>query len=388
MSSKTKLDTESQAIADAATAHNADLEAGADVTVPTGKEDAPAPKPDNPMDARKAIFRKAKKLRTEEEVVVSEANPSVAHVEQLLKEQIAAADEEAKASGKALEEAEHVEVEGAEPPETVSDPDARVMITVNGAQSDVTQGDIDSAGGVAELQKMLSADQKFREAANLSRKVEQERAELEEAKASFQQEQAAKAALDLPVTDAQGKETDVKAAAEAVTKAFNEGDPEALTKALTDALVNRQVTAPVEEVRLPEAPVLPQKTVPTGKQYGQRYLDKAGTIRIDAMMKTEFSDLMQDVGVRNIAHDYFNRLMADPVNEARRGEDIAREAAKFALQATAPAADPLEARRALKRSTVKTPTASKRHEAPKPKAPDTPSKFVNTLRAARGQPPL
>ncbi len=391
-SETTKLDPESAAVVKAAETHNADLEAGADVSVPTGKEETPPGKATDPMAARKAIYKKSKTLRLAEETLVAEENPSVAYLEQLVKEQSEAEEKEREGKAKDASKAEDAgEVEVKTEPKPVIDPNARVMITVNGVQSNVTQGDIDSAGGVAELQKRLSADQRFREAATLKREADQRIADAEAAEAKLREAQTAKADLDLPSPDVQGKkDEDAEAQAKAVTKAFYGGDEEAATAALVEALKSRPapVVQPTQDVRLPEATVIQKDLKPQTIQFGQRYVSPEETAEINTAMNGEFGEVVKDASVLGIAHDHFKRLMGDPVNDARRGVDIAREAAQFAVKATKPDEDPLAARRNLKRKAPQTTTTTARHEAPKPKAPETASDIVNNMRKHRGQAPL
>ena len=300
------------------------------------------------------------------------------------------------------------------------DPNAEtVTIIVYGEKRDVPRAEVEAAGGVANYQKGVAADERMKRASTYEASLR-----------AYDQELQARAAQplptppatgttadpDLPPTGDQGERVDMQGTAERLVGAMYSGDREAAITEAAEVLTSfrDEVTRSVQQ----KAGQPAQGPSPEELQLANQRAAQAERDRLDAntVFVDEFSDLSSPV-LRNATYQMVQEVAADPIMYGRPLAEITREAGMrvrkdvFGDDATPeptpnptpPAIVPeiipaapvpgtdLATRMALKKRTVVQPLIPAQGRfvdtASVDQKPETNSEYINRMRAeSRGQP--
>ena len=290
--------------------------------------------------------------------------------------------------------------------------DETVTITVYGMRQEVPRAEVEAAGGVANYQKIVAADEKMKRASTYEASVRKLDSEVSQRLTALQTLQATPQATtqtadpELPATGVQGETIDVHDAAERLVGAMYTGDRDAAIEEAAAVLTSfRNDVTRVAQTRVVAQP---GTQVPSQAEQQAAIQRAAGAEleRNDAnhVFVTEFSDLQSSV-LREATYNMVQKVAAEPIMYGRPLAEITREAGTrvrtdvYGNQAPPPPPSDvvpapnqdLATRMALKSRTVVQPLipAAGRHV-------DTPaseqkiesnSEYINRMRAeSRGQP--
>lgn len=321
------------------------LEPDPETVVPTGDEDAPVSS--DPMEARKALYKKAREHRqdtiskdrgeqTDAELIermVAEASGGESDGAEALDTNRRDRHSEDDEQDEARALAERMEKEkdkpestnkdsGSEPDAlTPKDPDAKVQVKIQGKEYTVPQQDVDDAGGIEAYQKSRAATLRLQRIATL------EKALTAKPEASDQPEtQQAD-----PSSDGLD-EADISTIREKVLEAMVNGeDMEAVDKVLEEALSSGRKSKPKStpkpeqprsEVGETERAIIREAQEELNRMYEE---DRVAT---NEMMRREYSDIMGDPDLMALAQQRFAMLSANPDNAGRTQKELARESAE------------------------------------------------------------
>lgn len=296
-----------------------------------------------------------------------------------------------------------------------------VKISVYGEEVTVSEDEVREAG-IATLQKERAAEYRLQEASKTESRLRKYHQDLDAYRDQLQaMEKKIRAGQKLDATDvatatappstgATVTVDDAKLAdaARKAAEAIYRGDPsetaQALKSLLADVAQGRTATPPPVDVNAVAAAAADM----VDERKEQRTAEERRTA-VNKTFATEFKAVQDHPEAFLVAQARFNAMLADPSNEGRPWEELAREAGKAALHrypelrptppsggkgnepppAPAPGAvdDPLAQRRQLKRSTIVRPSStSARAPAPQPQPVRSNKQFIADLRAARGLP--
>jgi len=229
--------------------------------------------------------------------------------------------------------------------------DQFTTIIVYGEKREVPTAEVVEAGGVANFQKIVAADEKMKRAstyeASLRALDQQLSARLASADAGVPQATDGTAGQEPPPTGAQDETVDVQAAAENLVGAMYTGDREAAITQAAEVLasfkdgVTRAAQATVAQSGA-------QTPTPAEQQEAIRRATAAEQERTDAnqVFVNEFKDLSSPV-LRDATYAMVQKVSAEPIMYGRPLAEITREAAMrvrsdvFGDAAPAPTPDPV-----------------------------------------------
>lgn len=385
---------------------------------PPAEEQAPAPK-----DSRDDIYARAR-ARREQEVAQAVADPQVQTLNQYATGEAPGAPHNSPPPNEPPAAQNNDNSAAPDQPAATPTADAGgdgIRIKVYGEELVVSEDEV-LAAGIATLQKERGAEYRLQEAAKTESRLRKYHQELDayrdRVKAMEQDLRAGKtpsaadaAAAAAPPTSGATVTADESALAESARKAAEaiyRGDPaetaEALKSLLADVAKGRTATPPpvdVKAVAEAAADMVEQRTETRSAEERRQAVNQT--------FSSEFRDVTAHPEAFAVAQTKFNALLADPSNEGKPWEDLAREAGRAALHrypelrsaptgGNEPPAPPaaktetvdqtLANRRAVKQRTVVRPsTTSARAPAPQPAAVRSNKQFIADLRAARGLPP-
>ena len=216
--------------------------------------------------------------------------------------------------------------------ETATDPldagDETVTITVYGMQQVVPKAEVDAAGGLANYQKNVAADERMRRLSTYEASLRTLDQELQQRATAMSQPQAtsADAGNDLPPTGDQGESVDVRAAAEKLVGAMYTGDREA---AITEAA---EVLASIrKDAARAVQPSAAQPGEPTQSLAEQQAAQQRAALQAherdeaNHVFVAEFSDLQTPV-LRDATYQMVQRVAAEPIMYGRPLAEVTREA--------------------------------------------------------------
>ena len=416
-----------------------ELKVDPEVTVPTGDEEHPTRGPENPMDARKALYEKGRKHReliTRED---SENHPGAAAVQAAV--EMAAGGEE-RAGSEALdtnqpgqndseqraellrqqleedggdeeEPAETGEQEEEEPPLAAepeeesrregsdelknADESPTVLVKVYGETYEVPRQDVDDAGGIEAYQKARAANIRLQDLATKEADLrKREKALRDQEKRSKPSEKQA----DPSHADGRG---DADAEVDSLTRELlttvvdSEADPDAIKDWVRKNLSEARAKVAAEQAP-PSDPAEQQSIELSPAEQELRDEMMRDRIAANRMMREEFPDIIADQrakargdgvdGLFVIARQRYERLARDPSNAGRTQREIAREAALWARRASNTQPAPRERRqpnaveeerqqRIVRKRKLPQPS---RADARKPHQPEQPEKSTQQRR--------
>lgn len=307
-------------------------------------------------------------------------------------------------------------VDGAAPAGEIVD---GIKLSVYGEELVVSEADV-RAAGIQTLQKERAAEYRLQEAAKTEARLRKYHEDLDAFKATLvdmqknlragkaptAQDAATIAALPkgAPAAVDDAKLADVaRKAAEAIYR----GDPaetaKALQSLLADVAQGRTATPPPVDVN-----AVAQAAADMVDKRSETRTVEEKRAAVNKAFATEFKAVNEHPEAFLVAQARFSAMLADPSNEGKPWEDIAREAGKAALHrypelksespsnvtppaptpAVTPPVDVLAQRRELKgRTVVRQPSTSARAPAPQPPQPRSNKQYVADLRTSRGLPP-
>jgi len=206
--------------------------------------------------------------------------------------------------------------------------DETVTITVYGMKQDVPRAEIEAAGGIANYQKNLAADERMKRASTYEASLRSFDQELQERSAAMQAPPATDTTADpeLPPTGVQGESVDVQAAAEGLVAAMYTGDREAAITQAAEVLtsfkddVARTVQTVVGQPGEPQVSAAEQQVAQDRAAQEARERTEANQVFVE-----EFSDLQSGV-LRNATYTMVQQVAAEPIMYGRPLAEITREA--------------------------------------------------------------
>lgn len=207
--------------------------------------------------------------------------------------------------------------------------DETVTIVVYGMKQDVPRAEIDAAGGVANYQKSLAADERMRRASTYEASLRTFDQELQERAASLTQQPPATATTadpDLPPTGDQGESVDVQAQAEALVGAMYTGDREAAITQAAKVLSSfkEDVTRSVQQIV--GQPGEPQVSLAEQQAAAERAAQQnRERVEANQVFAEEFSELSSGV-LRDATYRMVQTVAAEPIMYGRPLAEITREA--------------------------------------------------------------
>jgi hypothetical protein len=337
--SNEKMSAKERTTEEAAEILETELRPENETPVPTGDEEQPVAAPD-PMEARKQLYEKARKRR--KETVSREAEEHVdVELLQAMQEEASGGDkpesevdtnrkdrsDEERAIAEAMGEEEQSEEENtnltsdsAEPSLTKASPEDKVAVKILGKEYLVPQQDIDDAGGIELYQKSRAVNLKLQRIATLEKALP---AEPDNEAAHGEQQETD------PSTDGLG-EADIASLREEVVDAMVEGeDMSALDEVLKKALTKTTPTIKNPRPAQPnEISVTERQIIEDAKRELLEQME-ADRVATNDMMRQEYSDIMGDQELLQLAQQRFAVLGSDPSNEGRTQKELARESAEF-----------------------------------------------------------
>ena len=210
------------------------------------------------------------------------------------------------------------------------DPNAEtVTIVVYGMKQEVPRAEVEQAGGVANYQKNVAADERMRRLSTYEASLRSFDTQLQERAAAGQSPQATDPAAESqpPATGAEDESVDVQAMAEKLVGAMYTGDREAAITEAAEVLssVNSaaQRTAQAQMATMQPASAQTPDADPAALAREQA----ATTERAEAnhVFVEEFSDLSSGV-LRNATYQMVQQVAAEPIMYGRPLAEITREA--------------------------------------------------------------
>jgi hypothetical protein len=319
-----------------------DLVPDPEVSVQTGDEDNPVSSPDH-RDSMKHLFDKSRKNRALVQRQDGEDVPDVAMVQKLVEEASGGKDDGAGNidTNRDREEGDEPEVSdafrkqvketlktetrkslGLPEPETPdlpeTDPSAIVTVKILGKEYDVPQQDLDDAGGAELYQKTRTANIKLQRIATRERALTEQEAAI-----IPREEQQAN-----PSPDGQGKADDVTSLRDEVLDVLAQADGDDL--GAVDEVLKRALSQRPTQQDTPTEPPPPARAAPPTETeqtlYQQREDDR---LEANAMMTTDYRDIMNDPELQALAQQRFRMLATDPLSEGRSTKEMARESAEY-----------------------------------------------------------
>lgn len=341
----TVTDPQDKALHAQAEQYKRDLKAGAHVKVPTGDEAAPGERPD-PFAARKAMFQQADALRDaqaaqggtiQDAALAQAAKDAGVDLDALRRGHTDVGANEAPAEP-VVDRTLHLnktKTEQAASTDASQSADARVTVTVNGAQIEVAKRDVDRAGGAALYARTRELEAERERLALQSATLQQEleaarklREELQQAATSSagQGDDPANRAADPAAqrrNDAGNTGVDRQQLRKRIAAQIYSGDQDEAEKGI-DELIRlvdeRTKQARTETVVTPVAEGSQQTKPPINPHV--ELVNKA----INAMSLAEFPDLMKNQAGKAAAYQRFLELVKAPENANRLAVDVARDA--------------------------------------------------------------
>ena len=261
------------------------------------------------------------------------------------------------------------------------DPNAEtVTIVVYGMKQEVPRAEVEAAGGIANYQKNVAADERMRRLSTYEATLRNFDQTLQQRAADQQQSpQATDAAAgsELPATGAQDEGVDVRAAAEKLVGAMYTGDREAAITEAAEVLGSLQddLTRTAQAQMATQQPASAQEPAADAQAIARANAETAERAEANRVFVDEFKDLQSGV-LRNATYAMVQTVAAEPIMYGRPLAEITREAGQrvrtdvFGTTAPpappAPVVDPapvvagapatdLAGRLELKRRTVVTP---------------------------------
>jgi|GEM_PF-6392951 len=395
------------------------LEPPAGTIVQTGDEDIPTSEGGKHDDHLKAIFSKARKNR---ELITREdedENPDAEMMAKMVEESQdlgeydhgeTKIDLDARpdrfADGEGSDDPEYVEVVDhendeldasrpeAKEPDPEPDPEkkleydvenGKVNVKIEGREYIVPQADIEDAGGVENYQLKRSSNIRFEKAATYAKALQKEREEFEQQQSVLP---AKKGELPDPESDVLSKEAELKDYRERILDAALDGTEADIDEILQEAISKPKPTESKPQNSRGEAdPVISDRVVEEFETAYQRDRQKANRLLMD-----DYSDIMSDRDLKEIAHRKYLELDADPSSYGRTAVEKAREAGDFVrrLTHTAPPKKTiqdreLETRRERKRVLPQPSDARKTSRPPEKEKPRSNRDYIRSIQRAQGQ---
>lgn len=322
-----------------------ELEADPEVIVPTGDEEQPVAGSDHEASLKTlyAKGRRNRKLMTRED---AEAVDDVAMMQKMVAEAAGGGDpsseldtnrnmtdmeEEELAAQRAGEEEEElplVEIDddpkGEEESDalTGADPDAKVQVKILGKEYEVPQQDVDDAGGTELYQKTRAANMRLLRASTLEQGAIKTRADAE---ALIEEQQA-----NPPIPDGQG-EADIDSLRDELMDTVIDGTEDDINKWLEEHTQRRPAVSTPTPKPTDDPPAVIQRIQPEETETQQElrrqfYDDRQDT---NDMMRTTYSDIMNDSELLDLAQRQFQVLATREDSEGRTQKEMARESAEY-----------------------------------------------------------
>jgi hypothetical protein len=333
------MDEENRRIIKEAEAQTADLTNHDDATVPTGDEEFNPGSLDH-ADSMKALYEKRSRTRDTQTELDADQVPDVALIQEMVSEASGGKSDgselmdTSQGEGRALSPMERMAIEaaGGDPeqasrsavaaPETVAlqenDEPRMVEVTVLGRQYEVSQQDIDDAGGIRAYQKDRAATIRLQRAATAESNAAALLAEAERKTTHEEQPHAD------PSTDGQSS-ADIKDLREGLYDVVAEGSEEEINAWIENVRATPRQPEPATETVKEETQELP-RVKGEAEQDLERQLE-SDRIEANKMMHSEYGDIMRDPELLGLAQQRFKAIASHPSSEGRSQKAIAREAA-------------------------------------------------------------
>ena len=363
----------------------------------------------DPHAARKAIIAKHNDLAQAELDMDMEEHGGIREQTRQMEDQLANGFEEVRNTDKSDDTAPDLEdVEGDGSVTEAQDVSAEnegenVIVRVLGEDVSVPKAQVDADGGVANTQRRLGSEARFREAANLSRVAEEatrqanERlADVERRERELIQKTAGRAeagAQSLPT----GATVDPQAVDRIVDDLYS-GDPERAKLAVSEVLKARGLSPDevreLTEVELGKSEAKRLREDAEEANRRRSVLVQAERTDVNNLMRERYGVILQNPVLLRGTLALFDEATKDPKNAGRSWVSIADEVGASVLQQIgAPREDvpaEISARKSFKRRLPSPSEATGRSPMaePEPRYPTRPSDVVAMMRHARGQSPM